>query len=401
MRLLRPALVVARRDFLATVLAPTFLVFLLAPLLMLGAGAVGGFGAERAFEQKKPNQGYAVLLPSSAFAAESPRVAREDAALKSIFPPDNRPANLFILQTPRDPARAAPSWFRSKELDVSAILYGLPDAPVVLRRPTMAGKRDGLYLAALARTLRADVAPVRIDTIVPPPARGGGAAQFRDTAAVGAVFVMFLLTILLAGQAIGMLAEERSNKVIEILAAAVPLEAVFLGKLLGLVGIALLFVGFWGAIGAPLLLLLPPELVGEFAPAANPAAFVALFLVYFVMALLLFGALFLGVGAQAGSQRELQMLTLPVTLFQVAMFGLSSVAAGQPDSVVGRIAAVFPFSSPFAMAARAASGVPAWQHVAGLGWQLLWLALTITLAARLFRRGVLKSGGVRRRKVEL
>ena len=63
---------------------------------------------------------------------------------------------------------------------------------------------------------------------------------------------------------------------------------------------------------------------------------------------------------------------------------------------VGVIAALFPFSSPFAMAARAASGVPAWQHVAAIGWQLLWLGVTVTVAARLFRRGVLKSGGARR-----
>jgi ABC-2 type transport system permease protein len=45
------------------------------------------------------------------------------------------------------------------------------------------------------------------------------------------------------------------------------------------------------------------------------------------------------------------------------------------------------------MAARAAAGVPAWQHLAAFVWQLLWLGLTVTVAARLFRRGVLKSGG--------
>jgi ABC-2 type transport system permease protein len=78
------------------------------------------------------------------------------------------------------------------------------------------------------------------------------------------------------------------------------------------------------------------------------------------------------------------------------MFALASAGAGAPDSTLGVIAAVFPFSSPFAMAGRAAVGVPAWQHVAAFAWQLLWLAITVTVAARLFRRGVLKSGGGRR-----
>jgi ABC-2 type transport system permease protein len=198
-----------------------------------------------------------------------------------------------------------------------------------------------------------------------------------------------------------MLAEERSNKVIEILAAAVPLEAVFLGKLLGLLGVAFLFIGFWGVIGFQALSFLPAEPLANFAPTGGLPAFAALFLIYFVMAFLLFGAVFLGVGAQAGSQRELQMLTLPITLFQVAMFGLASAAAGAPDTGLGEAAAVFPFSSPFAMAARAATGAPGWQHAAALAWQALWLAATIAIAARLFRRGVLKSGGVKRKKVEL
>jgi ABC-2 type transport system permease protein len=72
-----------------------------------------------------------------------------------------------------------------------------------------------------------------------------------------AVVTVFMLTLLLAGQAVGMLAEEKSNKVIEILAAAVPLEAVFLGKLVGMFGVALLFVAFWSGLLGGIMLLVP------------------------------------------------------------------------------------------------------------------------------------------------
>jgi ABC-2 type transport system permease protein len=54
-------------------------------------------------------------------------------------------------------------------------------------------------------------------------------------------------------------------------------------------------------------------------------------------------------------------------------------------------AAVFPFSSPFAMAGRAASEPALWPHFLALGWQLAWVALTVTIGARAFRRGVLQS----------
>jgi ABC-2 type transport system permease protein len=200
---------------------------------------------------------------------------------------------------------------------------------------------------------------------------------------------------MLAGQVVGTMAEERSNKVIEILAAAVPLESVFFGKLIGMFGVALLFLLFWGTVVFNIGTLLPPRVTAPFVgagPAVGMPIFVALFFAYFVMAYMLLGAVFLGIGAQASTQRELQMLSLPITIFQVAMFGFASGAAASPDSWVATAAELFPFSSPFAMAARAANSPELWRHGLALAWQAMWVAITVSIAARLFRRGVLQSG---------
>ena len=40
-------------------------------------------------------------------------------------------------------------------------------------------------------------------------------------------------------------------------------------------------------------------------------------------------------------------------------------------------------------------------HYLAIGWQVLWVALTITLGARLFRRGVLQSAGPKFRLAKL
>jgi ABC-2 type transport system permease protein len=139
---------------------------------------------------------------------------------------------------------------------------------------------------------------------------------------------------------------------------------------------------------------LPPEIgIAALRPAVGLPIFLMLCAAYFTMAFMLLGAIFLGVGAQASTIREIQMLSLPITIFQVAMFGLSSAAASAPESTIARIAEWFPFSSPFAMAARAASDPAIWPHIVALAWQASWVALTIFVAARLFRIGVLKSGG--------
>jgi ABC-2 type transport system permease protein len=60
----------------------------------------------------------------------------------------------------------------------------------------------------------------------------------------------------------------------------------------------------------------------------------------------------------------------------------------------------FPFSSPFAMLARAAQEEAVWPHGVALAWQAFWVGLTIKLGAAMFRKRVMKSGpqGARKSK---
>jgi len=90
-------------------------------------------------------------------------------------------------------------------------------------------------------------------------------------------------------------------------------------------------------------------------PAVGWPAFLALGVVYFAMNYLLLGAVFLTIGAQASTAREVQTLSMPVTFGQVVIFGFAATVIGNPDSVEGLAAAIFPLSSPMAMLARAPS----------------------------------------------
>ena len=217
------------------------------------------------------------------------------------------------------------------------------------------------------------------------------------TARVGQT-LLFVLTILLAGMLLSQLIEEKSSKVIEVLAAAVPVDAIFLGKLFAMLGMSLVGIGVWAVLGATVLDLLRE---GGLATLATPAvgwpAFLILVFVYFSMSYLLIGATFLGIGAQASTVREVQTLSMPVTMLQVVLFGFAAVGVGRPMSTEAIAAAIFPLSSPFAMIARAAEQSSLWPHVLALVWQGLWVALILKMASAVFRRSVLKSGKSRRR----
>ncbi len=399
---IRLALVIARRDFLSIVATPTFLLFLLAPVFMLGFGVVGGMGAQ-GLEKSAADRAeiIAIVAPGDRASLQS-----TDERMRATFTDAGEPPPLRLIAPDGTGAAQAKRVATGTKIDVYAVMFGPLATPTILERNT--GAQSGRYLASLADgTLReqrtgpiAKLAEPQFGTL------GSGATRNKAQQGVGfaAVFVIFILTLMLAGQAVGTLAEEKGNKVIEILAAAAPLEAVFSGKLLAMLGVALLFVSFWFAValgGGTLAATMfadtmagsgSPAAIGDFAPAIGFPLFVGLGVIYFVMAFLLLGAVFLGIGALASTMREIQMLSLPITIFQVAMFGFASAAANDPGSTLALAAQIVPFSSPFAMAARGATDPTLWPHLAALAWQALWVAVVVRLSVAMFRKGVLKSG---------
>ena len=399
---LQSMIVVARRDFLAIVATPTFLLFLLAPLFMVGMGLAGGMGASQLADSAR-GAGRIVAIADTA-DLEALRAA--DTRLRTVMP--REPALLELRVA--SPAQADPIAIAGeKGSDTYAVMSGDLAAPRIVEREKDSG--SGRYLALLAGEVQRARAAGPLPPVTPrfeAVSSGGTSIAVQQSLGFGAVFVIFLLTLLLAGQTVSSLAEEKGNKVIEILAAAVPLESVFLGKLLGFLGVAVLFIAFWVllAIGGGLVaaMLSDPAALASAEGASKAAAalaampatgwpfFLGIGFIYFILSFLLLGAVFLGVGAQAATVREIQMLSLPITIFQVGMFSLCAAAASAPDSSLARFAQIFPFSSPLAMAARAATDDAKAIHLLALGWQALWVALVVWISVRLFRAGVLSSG---------
>ena len=393
-QLMSQAAVIARRDFLSIAGTPTFLIFLLAPLLMLIVSAASGLGAASMAETSAAKARLVVLADGD----DAKRIEAANAALRKLYRDAGGPAALSIITPANDRAVQARQLLHEEAIETDAIMFGPLDRPTISFSDNR--RLSGQFLAALAEqaTRSAANGSTQVEQLSKPEmiiikARPV-TLNTRQAAGVAAVFAIFLLTLLLAGQTVGMLAEEKSNKVIEILAAAVRLEAVFFGKLLGMFGVAIVFIGFWGLLISIAVQFIPDSIsLSGYQPAVGLPMFLFLCLAYFSMAFMLLGAVFLGIGAQAATMREIQMLSLPITIFQMAMFGLSSAAAGKPGSQIARIAEWFPFSSPFAMAAHGATDASLWPHFIALAWQAAWVAITIIIAARMFRAGVLKSGG--------
>jgi ABC-2 type transport system permease protein len=391
MRRLRSAFVIARRDFSATVLSKTFLFFLLGPLfpLLLG-GAFGSIGARVASRTETPV--VAVISSQADYARLAAARERVAAALG-----DPSVARLAYYVPEHDVAAQQRHLLASTSPPIGAVLIGGLAAPHLVGSVYPQGSTSGqidLILAA-ARDPRAMAQVIPVTTV---GASTGLLVRDRQlTGQIGQVG-LFFLSLMLSTMLLSQLIEEKSNKIIEVIAAAVPIDSLFVGKLFAMLAASILGVIVWISAGALLIELVKSGGVETLPPpAVGWPGFLLLAVLYFGMNYLLLGAVFLTIGAQASTVREVQTMSMPVTFGQVLIFGLASTAIGAPNAPEALAAAIFPLSSPMVMLARGAEDSAWWPHLAALAWQALWVALILKVGARLFRKTVLKSGPRSRR----
>jgi len=387
MRFLRSCFVIARRDFAATVLSKAFIFFLLGPLfpLLLG-GVFGGIGARVAARTDKPV--VAVIAPHADF--ERLNAARAQLA-EAVG--DDTLVRLIGYSPEPDLAVQEKRLLASSEPPIRAVLSG------GLAEPHLTGSLAGDPATAgqinlLVNNARSgEVERIAEVAVTDAPATSGTLAKDRAvTGQIGQV-LLFFLTLMLSTMVLSQLIEEKSNKIIEVIAAAVPIDAMFVGKLFAMLSASILGLVVWISSGALLIQFIKHGGVATLPmPAVGWPAFLALAVTYFGLNYLLFGAAFLMIGAQASTAREVQTLSMPVTFAQVLIFGLASTAIGSADSAEAIGAAIFPLSSPLVMLARAAERAEIWPHLLAILWQAAWVALILRMGSQLFRKTVLKSG---------
>ncbi len=389
-RIIGSAFVIARRDFTATVMSKAFLLFLLGPLfpVLMGA-AFGGIGAKIEQESRAP-----VVIVVGSEEDLSRLVHARDRLARAVR--GQRVIGLVHAKPGADPKAQSDALLKQESTPVLGVLEGGIERPLLTGAVTAEGSTvhqlRWMIDDARRTALMPDV-PGRPLLVRVTDKSAGTVATGRALTARAGQALLFFLTLLLAGRVLSQLIEEKSNKVIEILAAAVPVDAIFLGKLFAMLAMSLVGIALWTAAGAGAIALWAEHGLGSLpTPAVGWPVFLTLAPVYFAMSYLLIGAVFLGIGAQASTVREVQTLSMPVTMAQLALFAFASLGVGNPNGSEAIAAAVFPLSSPFAMLGRAAEQAAIWPHVLALLWQALWVAIILHIAAGLFRRSVLKSG---------
>lgn len=397
---LEAAWVIARRDFVAVLFSRAFLFFLLGPLFpVIVGGLAGSIGGEVQREAVSTEVGLAMsAADNAAMIAARERLAPQLGGAVPVL--------RAVPEAASDPAFDARAFMEARRGNYAAILTGTLAQPKLVGTEGQVRRWQGPVglVAGNAMSAEPDAAPLVEGEVVATSAASERTTRIQ-TAQI-AQMLLFLLTMLLAGMVLSNLVEEKANKIIEILAAAIPMDAVFMGKLFAMLAVSFVGIAVWGTVAWGLFVLGGDaitqvtgfNLANLPAPAVGWPLFVALGVVYFAMAYLLLGALFLTIGSMATSVREVQTLSMPVTMLQLMVFFLAAYTIKQPGSALELAAIAFPLSSPFAMLARAAMEPELWTHALALAWQAGAVLVLVKGGSLLFRKRVMKSGGAGRDK---
>ncbi|OBX18089.1 ABC transporter permease [Erythrobacter sp. QSSC1-22B] len=373
------AWVVARRDFQAILFSKAFLLFLLGPIFFGAISIAAGMLGAKAAESGEPPR-LAVMLPAAQAEALA-RAHRELDALISI-PPIER-----VTVGEAEPA----TLLADRTRNFGAVLTGTLAQPRLIGTQEQIERWQGRVALLAARAQGPDATYPTVALEQTQTSMASTRSAQTGTATAG-ITLLFLLTMLLAGMVLSNLVEEKANKIIEILAAAIPMDAVFVGKLFAMLAISFVGIAVWGGLALVALALVPLDGTTLPTPAVGWPLFAALFVLYFALAYLLIGSVFLTVGSMAATVRDVQTLSMPATILQLAVFFLATFAMTDIGSPVELFAAVFPLSSPYAMVGRAAQSPDLLPHLVALAWQVAWVTIFVRGGASLFRRRVMKSG---------
>jgi len=412
---LKRALTIARREYLTTVRRRAFLLTLI--LVPVGYALLMTVMIRSQVDEAVKSLGQfkalGVVDSSGLFAGGPERIAG-DLNLPSLTPGEKpRPAQKLNVEIRRfadqDSALAA---LRNGE--VNQVLVVAPDfaSDGRARRYVSGssifgeGAEERQITRWMSRTLLADrVDSLRAERIIRPGLNltayslgDDGTAKKRDTRRELMEFLLPFLMAFLLGMAIitgGQyllqgVSEEKESRILESMLTTVTPGDLIFGKLVGLGGAGLTLVLAWAGAGAAA----SAPMLAAAGLSVGPGLLL-LMVLYFLLGYLFFGSIMTAIGSLTSNLREAQQLSIIFTMLNfIPFYVLPALMAKNPSPFAIGLS-MFPPTAPTAMTLRLASGthaIPAWQLGLSVALLLGTAILTLALAARIFRIGLLMYG---------
>jgi ABC-2 type transport system permease protein len=259
-------------------------------------------------------------------------------------------------------------------------------------------RRERLAAAGLSPTLLQEIENLQpeIRELSPKAASGEVSSRDRLPTVVGFVLGIGLFLVIFAGAGLlfNSVMEEKSSRVLEILAGSASTAEIMGGKILGVAALTATMMLTWAVLGALALTQGSPGVAADIGQVLFGRGLLFYFLLYALLGYVMYAAIFAGIGAFCESPREAQTLLTPVILLATAPIVFMTLAIEDPGSRLLQILSWVPPFTPFLMLARAGSEVPVWEVIGTLVLMLVTTAVVVHLSGRAFKAGSISSGPV-------
>jgi ABC-2 type transport system permease protein len=212
--------------------------------------------------------------------------------------------------------------------------------------------------------------------------------------------------------------EEKTSRIVEVIISSVKPFQLMVGKIIGIGAVGLTQFIIWIILGFGISSIagtfMHPDTMmaaGAGSPAAQAASnpdimselytglgsiniplIIFSFGFYFIGAYLLYGALFAAVGSAVDSDTDAQQFQFPITIPLIISIVVLAAVLKEPDGSLAFWMSMIPLFSPIVMMMRLPFGVPMWQLGLSMTCLVAGFLVTVWLAARIYRIGILMYG---------
>jgi ABC-2 type transport system permease protein len=215
---------------------------------------------------------------------------------------------------------------------------------------------------------------------------------------VSIVMILYITLLVYGVMTMRSVLEEKTTRIVEILASSIKPFHLLTGKILGVAGVGLTQYLIWVCTAA-LVSAYGAAAGSAFWPGAAapnfhlPTSYLLYPLIFFLVGYFLYASLYAALGSMASSEEDMQQVQMPVTLVIVACMVLCPIIQRAPNSPLAVALTMFPFSSPILMVFRITVQTPPfWQIALSLAICVATTVGVIQVSAKIYRVGILMYG---------
>jgi ABC-2 type transport system permease protein len=203
----------------------------------------------------------------------------------------------------------------------------------------------------------------------------------------GLMYLLFIALMSSAPQLLTAVVEEKMSRISEVLIASVTPFQLMMGKLIGSGAVSVLLALIYVAGG------LAFAAYYDYLSAVTPGM-LAWFALFLALAVMIFGSIFVAIGAACTDLKDSQNMMMPVMLLIMLPMLTWGAVMRAPDGMMAVGLSLIPTAAPFLMMLRIAlqPGPPLWQILLSVALMAAFSVLSVWAAGKIFRTGLLMQG---------